>query len=307
MGFAWNNFGVLDDWDEDPRYLYIFNQNRDWRKISKSKYAPAIPNLKAKIETLKGKPILFRTSQNTSSWSTTEWFSDINIDKNGFQKPQEVVPFSNLEFSEGDEPEPTSNEELLNTISELEANNAELEAQKKRDSEKIEDLKAKSNADAKQLADFQLEIAKLNAQLREEAEALPQSTRRKIDADALKLEEMNLLGNEYNILVRGHPARELALRVGKDLPMGQKNIQILFLRHLNGNNYQVQLRQFDNVETIASIGFNDSRRMYVASFRNMDPDYFSRFEDTMGEPEANFKDREMTNDKRIEIFRRVMG
>jgi hypothetical protein len=144
MGFAWNNFGVLDDWDEDPRYLYIFNQNRDWRKISKSKYAPAIPNLKAKIETLKGKPILFRTSQNTSSWSTTEWFSDINIDKNGFQKPQEVVPFSNLEFSEGDEPEPTSNEELLNTISELEANNAELEAQmadqKKRDSEKIEDL-----------------------------------------------------------------------------------------------------------------------------------------------------------------------
>lgn len=307
MGFAWNNFGILDKSKEDDRYLYIYNQNGDWRKISKAKYSKAIPNLKDKIETLKGKPILFRTSQNTATWSTTEWFSDINIDKVGSQEPLKVVPFSNPEFSEGAEPAPTSHEDLLITISELQEANSELQEGKKRDSEKIEDLKEKSNSDGAQIAELVIDNAKLISQLRQQAEALPEPTRRKIDTDALKLEDMNLLGNEYNVLARGHPVRVLALRVGKILPEGQQNIAIQFVRRLDKNIYHVQLPQFDNVEAIASLGFNDDERLMVKSFRSLDPDYFDKFEKSEGHPEKFDKDRVMTPEERLKIHNRVMG
>ena len=81
MGYSWNNFGILVRESEDELYLYIHNKNGEFRQISKKKYFSDIPNLRQKIKTLLGKPINFRTSQNTSDWSTSKWFSDINIDK----------------------------------------------------------------------------------------------------------------------------------------------------------------------------------------------------------------------------------
>ena len=306
MGFAWNNFGILDysDEDKDGRYLYIYNTKGDWRKISKSKYAPAIPNLKAKIETLKGKPILFRTSQNTSSWSPSEWFSDINIDKNGFKKPQEVVPFSNQEFSEGAEPAPIPHEDLLNAISELKAQMAD---QKKRDSEKIEDLKAKSNTDAARLAELELNNAKLISQLNEEHEALHEAAKNRNEADAEDLKKYLNIGDQHKVIVKGHPAKELTLRIGEIIPEGQTTVDLIIIKFENRNNYRVRLPQFGGAEAIASIGFNNNNRLMAKSFRSLDPDYFDKFEKSEGKPEKFFKDKVMTPEERLEIHNRVTG
>ena len=78
MGYSWNNFGVLIKESEDNQYLYIHNPDGQTRQISKSKYATSIADLRVKIQKLLGKPIIFRTSQNTSNWTTSKWFSDIN-------------------------------------------------------------------------------------------------------------------------------------------------------------------------------------------------------------------------------------
>ena len=116
MGFAWNNFGILVKENEDDRYLYIYNQNDEFRQISKSKYAPSLPNLRMKINTLIGKPITFRTSQNTANWATSLWFSDIDIDEIGLQNPDNIIPFSQNNYTEGNEPPPISHEDLINKL-----------------------------------------------------------------------------------------------------------------------------------------------------------------------------------------------
>ncbi len=78
--FVWNHFGILSNSYEEGTYLYIVNQDGEERKISMSAYAETIPNLKEKIESLKEKPVSFRTSQNTAKWPASEWFSDIRED-----------------------------------------------------------------------------------------------------------------------------------------------------------------------------------------------------------------------------------
>lgn len=313
MGFAWNNFGILADSNEDDRYLYIYNQNGEWRKISKSKYSPAIPNLKAKIETLKGKPILFRTSQNTATWSTTEWFSDINIDKVGFQEPLKIVPFSKPEFSEGAEPAPTSNKDLLITISELNAEMAEqkkihseeMAEQKKIHSEEIEDLKEKHNAVAAQNAEIIVDNAKLISQLNEDHDAQTDAVKIRNEADAAELKKHLKIGNIYDAIVKGHPANELTLRIGQILDDRQTKVSLRITKFENRNNYQVSLMQFIGVEAIASLGFNDDNRLIVKSFRSIDPDYFDKFEKSEGVPEKFVKDKVMTPEERLEIHNRV--
>ena len=75
--FVWNRFGILANSRENRTYLYIVNQNEEERKISTSAYSGSIPELKKKIEALKGKPVSVRTSQNTAKWPPNKWFSDI--------------------------------------------------------------------------------------------------------------------------------------------------------------------------------------------------------------------------------------
>ncbi len=298
MGFAWNNFGILTHSDEDEKYFYIHNDKGDWRKISKEKYAPNLPNLKAKVQTLMGKPIIFRTSQNTANWSPSEWFSDIDVDESGFHNPEAIVPFSEPKFTEGVEPEPESNEALKKKIEEL----------KKKHSDEREEWNAERSELINKNSELELAYSKLQRQIKEEADALPAEKRNKNDLDAKRLAEMkDLIGSSYDLLVRGHPARQLLMRVGKIIPKGKQNVEVVFIKLVKGNTYQVRLPEFDNVEAIASVGFNEDKRMYVANFRNMDPNYFQNFEKIMGEPDENFKDRNMTPEERLEIYHKVMG
>lgn len=79
MAFIWTHFGQLKNTRQDDKYLYLINEKNEERKISLSKYAPAIPKIKEKINACKGYPIQIRTSQNTGNWGTDIWFSDISL------------------------------------------------------------------------------------------------------------------------------------------------------------------------------------------------------------------------------------
>lgn len=314
MGFAWNNFGILTHESEDEKYLYIHNDKdgiRDknhCRKISKAKYSSTLPNLRKKIQTLIGKPVIFRTSQNTANWTTSEWFSDIDIDESGFQNPEAIKPFSEPNYSEENEPEPGSSEILPKRIAKLEKAHSEKIAKlEKAHSDEKEEWKEKENSLIDNSTKLELANATLNAQLREEREELPDDKKRKIEADASKLLDMKLIDTKQFLKVRGHPDRQMSLRLGEILPKGQHIIRVKFVSHKEANNYHVSLPDFNDVNAIASVGLDTSDNMYVASFRNMDPDYFNKFKKIIGADEASYKDRDMTPEARIKIYNKVMS
>lgn len=77
MGYVRNDFGTLSNVKKDYSFVWITNTNGDRRKMSLSKYKETAEEVYSKAETLVGKEVSILTSQNTSDWSTSEWFSDI--------------------------------------------------------------------------------------------------------------------------------------------------------------------------------------------------------------------------------------
>lgn len=290
MGFAWNNFGILARESEDEKYFYIHNDKGDWRKISKEKYASNLPNLKAKVQTLMGKPIIFRTSQNTANWSPSEWFSDIDVDESGFHNPEAIVPFSEPKFTEGVEPESESNEALKKKIEEL----------KKKHSDEREEWNAERNK-------LQGELIAKDSKLSEVKYQTEDEEKRKIEADAKALLDMGLIGTEQSLKVRGHPVRELALRIGKVLPDNQRNITAKFIKHIDRNKFRVSLPQFDNVEADFAIGLKE-KNMFVYSVMNTDPNYARKFKEVMGCGDESYKNRtDLSLEELAQIHFKVMG
>lgn len=79
MGFVWNNFGTLSKVEKTTSYIIITNHKGYERKMSRHKYQESAEWVyKASLELI-GKEVEIRTSQNTSDWSTSEWFSDIDL------------------------------------------------------------------------------------------------------------------------------------------------------------------------------------------------------------------------------------
>ena len=326
MGYSWNNFGILVRESEDELYLYIYNPNGEFRQISKKKYFSDIPNLRQKIKTLLGKPINFRTSQNTSDWPTSKWFSDINIDKVGCQDPGNVIPFSKNDFEESDEPRPESNDVLKARLASIEAELidaqksketaiAEKEQLKKESfhkafeqSEKIEELKSDKSEMQDRLSEVELENSKLIAQTKDFMDTLSVTDQKNIVSDSNELKAMNLIGSEHSIKARGHPVRELALRIGKVLPDRKKTIKMVFMYHVTSNRYRVSLPEFSNVEADAFIRLENNKNMFVASFLNIDIGWFEKFEKIMGEKDQAYKNRtDLSSEQRVEIYHKVIG
>ena len=291
MGFSWNQFGILAFSREDSDNFYIVNAQKEERKVSKKAYAAQIPNLKKKVEALKGKPILFRTSQNTADWSTGTWFSDIDIDENGFKHPEKIEPLSQISFHSGDEPEPETHGQLKEKIRLMEL----------RHSEDKESWAAERNQLSTSVGELELIVAELKA----EARASPEDQNKENEEHARKLSEMDIVGTNQIVKCVGHPARELTLRIGEILPEGKKNIEITFGRHLNSNNFEINLPEFGNKHAVASIGVDQSKCLFVKSLRNPDPSYFQVFKQIMGVGEESFKNRTMSDDERLKIFNKV--
>lgn len=77
MGYVRNDFGTLSKVSKDYSFVWITNTNGDKRKMSISKYKESAEAVYNKAQALVGKEVSVLTSQNTSDWSTSEWFSDI--------------------------------------------------------------------------------------------------------------------------------------------------------------------------------------------------------------------------------------
>ena len=79
MNFIWSDFGILNKCHiESDGYLYVHNTNNDFRKMS-PKYQAIFGKIEHKCKLLNGKSVQIRTSQNTGSWSTNVWFSDLSL------------------------------------------------------------------------------------------------------------------------------------------------------------------------------------------------------------------------------------
>ncbi|GAD89656.1 MULTISPECIES: hypothetical protein [Vibrio] len=78
MAFVWHSFGILSEVTKDNSYVYIKNSDGRYLKMSIGRYKESALNIYDKALTLKGQNVEVRTSQNTSNWSTQEWFSEIN-------------------------------------------------------------------------------------------------------------------------------------------------------------------------------------------------------------------------------------
>ena len=94
-----------------------------------------------KIQKLLGKPIIFRTSQNTSNWTTSKWFSDINIDETGLLSPNSIIPFSKNTYIDEIEPNPGTIAALEAKLKKAEAKFNKAQAEKVLAEEDIIELK----------------------------------------------------------------------------------------------------------------------------------------------------------------------
>ncbi|MEZ9143964.1 hypothetical protein AB4138_05965 [Vibrio sp. 10N.286.52.C3] len=75
--FVWNDFGTLTSARKSGSIVLIENSTGDVRKMSINKYKETAIEVFEKAQTLIGQTVSIRTSQNTSDWSTNEWFSEI--------------------------------------------------------------------------------------------------------------------------------------------------------------------------------------------------------------------------------------
>jgi hypothetical protein len=77
MGYVRNDFGTLSNVKKDYSFVKITNTNGEVRKMSLKTYKDSAEEVYSKAQNLVGKEVSILTSQRTSDWSPSEWFSDI--------------------------------------------------------------------------------------------------------------------------------------------------------------------------------------------------------------------------------------
>ena len=77
MGYVRSDFGTLSQVEKDNSMVWITNTKGDRRKMSLNKYKDTAENVYSKAPGLIDQEVSILTSQNTSDWSPSEWFSDI--------------------------------------------------------------------------------------------------------------------------------------------------------------------------------------------------------------------------------------
>lgn len=314
MGFKWSKFGKLTGSCEDGRYLYITNDNGENRKISISKYSSTIAGIRKKIALLDDKHCIIRTSQNTGDWSEEIWFSEISID-GSYQGIDEPVHEVETDF---ESPEELSKklEIANNTIAEqesiiekqdksLRAKNDKINAK----DEKIQDEIAKNNQLQNELAEKDLEISKLRAEINDEFNSLPHKQKNKIELESKQLQELIEIGDMRDFEVRrnSHPRRELAFRIGIKLPETKSRVAMKILQHVDKNNWACELLDY-NKKALVSIGHENRKGFFVKSFRNTNTGWFEAVKIATGKPDSYFKDSlSHSLDELVEIYNKVIS
>lgn len=311
MGFRWSKFGKLSGTYEDGRYLYITNNNGENRKISINKYSSTIPLIRKKIALLNDKHCIIRTSQNTGDWSEEIWFSEISLD-GSYQGIDEPVHEEETDF---ETPEELSKklEIANNTIAEqkniIETQDKSLKTKDdkiKAKDEKIQDEIAKNNQLQNELAEKDLEISKLRAEINHEFNNLPHKQKNKIELESKQLQSLIEIGDMRDFEVRrnSHPRRELAFRIGIELPETKSRVAMKILQHVDRNNWICELLDY-NVKALVSIG-HENRGFFVKSFRNTNAGWFEAVKIATGKPDSYFKDSlSHSLDELVEIFKKV--
>lgn len=292
MGFIWTNFGVLSDSNEDTKYLYIFNENNDRRQISLSKYAPAIPGIKEKVNLLKGKSIQIRTSQNTGNWGADTWFSDLSLAN------------TKVLDSGGDTSDETPNQ-VEEKVKELEIRLKEQEGLKNiaiKEANNEKGLRIHANEQAESLRTAFNELVDKYNTLDAEYEALSQKERGEIDQCEKELDKQNVIGQTIAFQCRGHAQRTLALRMGIK-HHGRLDVKVL--RKVKGNRFEVMLPFYNGQIDVLALCF-DGRNFFIKTTEWRYPSMRDNLK-AKGWSEADLKDnRKYSLDDLVEIHRELL-
>jgi hypothetical protein len=242
MGFIWTNFGQLSDSDDDGRYLYIINDSGDRRQMSLAKYAPSIPKIKEKINILKGKSIQIRTSQNTGSWSSDTWFSDLSLAD------------TRVLDSGGDVSDETSAQLQEKIIQANERTDKERELRIEA-SNRAESYQAKYN----EASDKNIALEEKNTALEEDFDELSKMEQKVVVEHGEKLDKQNIVGELIDFQCKGHPLKSLALRMGI---VHRGRLQLRVLKKIRRNLYEVEIPGYKNQRASMALGF-DSHTFFI--------------------------------------------
>ncbi len=77
--YKWNNFGTLTSVSKSGNMVLIKNSDNKVLKMSLTKYKNTAIAVYEKAQTMVGKSVTVRTSQNTNNWDTNKWFSEIKL------------------------------------------------------------------------------------------------------------------------------------------------------------------------------------------------------------------------------------
>lgn len=120
--------------------------------------------------------------------------------------------------------------------------------------------------------------------------------------------EQELYNGTRDVKIGAHPARELSLRAGIKFWNGKHTIALKFIVKEGERKYVVQLPQFEDKEVVAVIGMRKDKRLFVKSIRNRDTSFSKKFEEIVGRPDSDFKDRsDLTSDQFVAIHDYVMN
>ena len=271
MNFVWSEFGVLDHCilNKDG-YLKIYNDKGEVRKMS-PKYKDLFEAVCKKANNFKGQNVSIRTSQNTNSWLTSDWFSDVTLSKSNKidttssnKKTNEIKNLKN------------KLQTTMNAASQLEEENKKLTERLIKASNKAEDFQAKYSLSEQRKAFIQKEY-----------EMLSQIEKDDIDEQSSALIKMDIVGRDLDIQLKGHPVKLLALRQGiKHENRGR--IKITVKKHCDRNYYLVLLPDYGNIEVKMALGYKDNI-LYVATLEPNHPKFRAVLEQTLGISEAILK------------------
>jgi len=285
MGFIWTNFGKLSDSNDDGRYLYIINDSGNRRQMSLAKYAPSIPKIKEKINILKGEYIQIRTSQNTGSWSSDTWFSDLSL------ADTKVLD------SGGDISDETF-DQLQEKI---------IQANRRADKEREKRIEASNRAESYQ-AKYNEESGKnivleeKYAALEEEFDELSKMEQKVVVEHGEKLNKLNIVGELLDFQCKGHPLKSLALRQGI---VHSGRLQLRILKKIKRNLYEVELPKYKNQRVPMALGF-DSHTFFIMTVEWSSSDERDSLKE-LGYNETKLKSGNYSLEELANIYKKVVS
>ncbi|MBL7005045.1 MAG: hypothetical protein ISR69_13590 [Gammaproteobacteria bacterium] len=235
MGYIWTNFGQLSGSDDDGKYLYIINDSGDRRQISLAKYASSISKIKEKINMLKDSPIQIRTSQNTGSWSSDTWFSDLSL------ADTKVLDSGGYISDE-------TSAQLQEKI---------IQANKRADKE--HELRVQASERAESYQEKYNEMSDQYTALEEEFDELSKMEQKVVVEHGEELDKQNIVGELIDFQCKGHPLKSLALRAGI---VHHGRLQLRIIKKIKRNLYEVELPGYNNQRTSMALGI-DSQTFFI--------------------------------------------